>query len=159
MAVKSISSDYTDRKKDISLFQYPDASITGSQTMFVGFGNITRTCTGIQKLAQKYAIILTTNVGSQANFTTFGTPFLYTLQAGISPIDKLAAAQIFNLASYDAVRTLKTYQTRNSGLPADEKIASAKLLNITLQGSTVSFDVLITTEAGSSVDFVIPLPK
>jgi hypothetical protein len=84
---------------------------------------------------------------------------MYTLRAGISPVDQLRAAQVFNLASYDAVKTLKNYQIDHPEMPLDEQIASATLSSITLHGGLASFDVSITTEAGSTIDFVVPLPK
>jgi len=159
MAVSSITPDYTGRKKDISILQYPDAQSNKAQTMSVVFGKNTRFCAGVQKLIQKYAIILLTNITSQENYPEFGTSFLYRLQAGISPVDTLLAAQIFRLASYITVNILKEHQVIDQTIPADERIASASLLSVTLNAGTASFDVSITTETGTDVSFLIPLPK
>lgn len=159
MGIAKISTDYTARKKDINLFELPDASKAAAQTVLPKFGKNARFCAGVQKLIQKYAVILLTNVNSQANYPDFGTDFMYTLRAGISPVDKLRASQIFNLASYDAVSTLKNFQIDHPEIPLDERIASATLSSITLYGGLASFDVSITTEAGSTVDFLVPLPK
>jgi hypothetical protein len=159
MGIANVTTDYTGRKKDINLFELPDATKVDAQTVLPKFGKNARFCAGVQKLIQKYAIILLTNVNSQTNYPDFGTDFMYTLKAGISPVDKLRAAQIFNLASYDAVKTLKNYQIDHPEIPLDERIALAKLSSITLYGGLVSFDVSITTEAGSKIDFLVPLPK
>jgi hypothetical protein len=159
MAVASISSNYTLRKKDISILQYPDASQVGGQTVYPVFGKNGRFCTGVQKLVQRYTIILLTNLTSQPNFPEFGTSLLYTLKGGISPVDQLRAAQIFDLASYDVITTMKVYQSQNSDIPADEKIVRATLTNLSLLGSTVAFEVTIITEAGDNLEFIIPLPK
>jgi len=159
MAVATISSNYTGRRKDISILQYPDASTASTQTMFPVFGKTTRMCAGVQKLVQKYAIILLTNINSQETFPLFGTDFLYPLRAGISPVDNLQATQLFNLASYAAVNTLKRYQIDNPDIPADETITTAELTNISVYGGSASFEVTIKTEAGDTIDFVVPIPK
>jgi len=159
MAIRSTTSDYTGRKRDISIFQYPDATSPEVQTVYPRFGKSARFCAGAQKLVQKYAIILLTNLGSQPKYPDFGTDFLYTLQAGISPTDRILAQQVFHLASYDAVLTLRAYQTDQPDIPPDERITNAVLENIALYGGFVAFDVKINTEAGDSIDFVIPLPK
>lgn len=159
MAIATTSSNYIGRRKDISILQYPDASGVEAQTVFPVFGKTTRMCAGVQKLVQKYAIILLTNINSQENFPTFGADFLYPLQAGISPVDNLQATQIFKLASYNAVNTLKRYQIDNPDIPADETILAAELTNISVYGGAVSFEVTIRTEAGDAIDFVVPIPK
>ena len=74
-------------------------------------------------------------------------------------MDSLLAAQIFNIASYNALNTLKTYQIGKDDIPLDEQIASAELTNISLYGSLAAFDVTIKTEAGDNVEFIVPLPK
>lgn len=157
MGISKITTDYTGRKKDISILQYPDASKQDAQDVSPKFGHVSRFCAGPQKLIQRYTIILLTNLKSQENYPNFGTNFLYTLKAGISPKDKLLARQIFQLASYAAVGTLKNYQSKVN-VPPDESIKSAILTGISLYGSYVSFDVKITTDAGDSVDFLVPLP-
>lgn len=159
MAVASVSSNYTLRRKDISILQYPDPLFVGSQDVYPVFGRNARFCTGAQKLVQRYAIILLTNLTSQEKFPDFGTNLLYTLKAGISPVDQLRAAQIFDLASYDVLTTMKVYQSQNPSIPADEKIARATLTNLSLLGGAVAFEVTIITEAGDNLEFVIPLPK
>jgi hypothetical protein len=159
MAITSISSDYTGRAKDISILQYPDAALIDAQEVLPQFGNNARFCTGIQKILQKYAIILLTNITSQPDYPAFGTDFFYTLQGGISPVDRVMASQIFTLASFAAVSELRKYQTNHPELPDDEKIVRAELLDLDLYGGYVGFSVKVVTAAGDDVNFVIPLPK
>lgn len=158
MAVTGTTSNYVGRKRDISILQYPDALSAGPQTVTPVFGKIARFCTGIQKLAQKYAVILMTNLTSQKNYPEFGTSLLYTLQGGISPTDSLAAAQIFRLASYLTVTSLKEYQVTHPELPLDERIVRAELVKISLYAGSAAFEVSIVTEAGD-LRYVVPLPK
>ena len=159
MAVSSITSDYTGRKKDISILQYPTAQVSEAQTVSIAFGKNTRFCAGVQKLIQKYTVILLTNIGSQESYPDFGTSFLYRLKAGISSVDNLLASQIFRLASYITVNILKEHQTADQTIPADERIASASLIAVSMYGGTAAFEISITTETGTDVSFLIPLPK
>jgi len=152
------STDYSGRQKDISIFQYPDATLEGPQNVDVSFGTRPRFCSGVQKLVQRYAIMLMTNIGSQPFYSDFGTSLLFSLQTGVSPTDKLAAAQLFRLASFDVVVEFKKAQ-RVAVTPPDERIVSADLIDIVLQGGAVSFSVSIKTEAESVLDFLVPLPK
>jgi hypothetical protein len=159
MSVSNITSDYTGRAKDISILQYPDASLVDAQTVLPRFGKHARFCAGVQKLVQRYTIILLTNVTSQPEFPAFGTSLLFTLKSGISPVDKITAGQIFNFASYQAVEVLRAYQSGKQDLPSDEKIVNASLVSVGLYGGYAAFDVKINTEAGESVPFLVPLPK
>jgi phage baseplate assembly protein W len=153
------ATDYTGRKKDISILQYPDAAATGPQPVTPAFGKQARFCAGVQKLVQKYLIVLMTNLSSQVYYPEFGTNLLYTLQAGISPTDRLRAGQLFRLASFETVLTLKSYQVDHPEIPDDERIVAANLVDIVLYGGMASFSVSIVTEAGNSLDFLVPLPK
>jgi len=159
MSIASISSNYTERRRDISIFQYPDASIVDAQTITPAFGHTSRMCAGVQKLVQKYAIILLTNISSQENFPTFGSNFLYPLQTGAIAIDTLTVTQLFKLASYEVVKTLQRYQIEHPEIPDDEKIVTAQLTDLSVAYGAANFSVTITTEAGDAVDFIIPIPK
>lgn len=159
MPVANTSTNYTGRAKDISVFQTPDPSAVGPKEVFIGFGKHAKYCAGVQKLIQRYAIILLSGIASQPNYPEFGTAFMPKLKAGISPTDKLAAMQIFASASYDAVTALRNYQIDHPDMPLDEKIVRAELSSISLYGSAVSFNVLIYTEAGETITFLVPIPK
>jgi hypothetical protein len=159
MPIAGTSTDYTGRKKDISIFQTPDASRVGVQDVSASFGRQAKFCAGVQKLLQRYAILLLSDLGSQPNYPNFGTDFMSTIKAGISPVDNLAAMQIFSSASYDAVLVLREYQTTRPEIPPDERITRAELTGVSLYGSYAAFDVTIYTEAGEVVKFLVPLPK
>lgn len=159
MAVSKTTTDYTGRRKDISIFQYPDTLQIGSQDIAPTFGKNPRFCAGAQKLIQKYAIVLLTNISSQSEYPDFGTNFLYRIQAGIAPKDTLLASQIFYAASHIAVAALQQYQINNPAIPLDERIASAELVSVSLLGGYVAFAVRITTATGDTVPFIIPLPR
>lgn len=159
MPIKNEITDYTGRKKDISILQYPNTTVFDGAEVFPKFGNPSRFCAGVQKLVQRYTILMLTNINSQEYYPEFATDFLWPLQAGIGPTDSIAARQIFTLADYAAVTIIKNYQIENSTLPLDEQLDTTFLRNISLYGSFVSFDVKLTTLAGEDVDFLVPLPK
>jgi hypothetical protein len=159
MPIIKETSDYTGRKKDISILQYPNVTAIDGAEVLPRFGNPSRFCAGVQKLIQRYMILMLTNVNSQDYYPEFATDFLWPLQAGIGPTDNITARQIFTLADYAAVNIIKNYQIDNPDLPLDEQLDFTTLRNISLYGSFVSFDVKLTTLAGEAVDFLVPLPK
>jgi hypothetical protein len=159
MPILKETSDYTGRKKDISILQYPNTEVIDGVEVLPRFGKPSRFCAGVQKLIQRYMILMLTNINSQDYYPDFATDFLWPLQAGIGPTDNIAARQIFTLADYAAVNIIKNYQIDNPDLPLDEQLDFTTLRNISLYGSFVSFDVKLTTLAGEAVDFLVPLPK
>lgn len=159
MPVANIISDYVGRKRDISIMQYPDASIPDTQTVDIEFGKNPRFCAGIQKLVQKYTIVLLTNIGSQQYYPEFGANFLHKLKAGISPVDSIAMSQMFSLANYQTVVLLRAYQIGKPTIPKDERIDNASLKKLVLYGGYAAFDIKILSEAGDTLDFLVPLPK
>jgi hypothetical protein len=158
MPIRNSTTSYVGRKKDISVLQNPDGLIADPQEIALKFGERARFCAGIQKLIQRYAILLLTNIGSQKYYPDFGTDLIYKLQAGISTVDLIGATQLFNLANFEAVNTLLNYQIEDTFSPPDERISSATLSDINIISSSIYFSVTITTEALSSISFVVPLP-
>lgn len=159
MAIAREITDYTGRKKDLSILQYPDIFAIDGKEVLPKFGNPSRFCAGVQKLIQRYTILMLTNINSQDYYPGFGADFLWPLQAGTDPTDSITARQIFTLADYAAVAVIKNYQVDNSDLPLDEQLNFTTLRNISLYGGYVSFDVKLTTLAGEAIDFLVPLPK
>ena len=159
MAISNISYNYVGRKKDISILQAATPLIKDRQIVSPEFGSTVKFCAGVQKLIQKYAIILLTNINSQGNFTEFGTSLIFNLKTGITPIDKISIAQLFSLASYQAVNTLLSYQAENPDIPEDEQISTAYLKDLVISKDSVAFDIAITTVSGNTVPFLIPLPE
>jgi hypothetical protein len=152
-------TDYSGRRRDISILDYPDLSSMDGKEVFPRFGKTSRFCAGTQKLIQRYTVLMLTNVNSQEFYPTFGTDFLWPLQAGISPTSRLQAAQIFFLADYDTVTVIKNYQVDNPDLPEDEQLDYTELVDFVLYNGSVAFSVKLTTLAGNLSNFLIPLPK
>jgi hypothetical protein len=159
MPISSKVTDYSGRKVDISILRTPQPTAVGSHPVSLAFGKNAQLCAGVQKLVQRYAIILLSNIGSQTEYPNFGTRFLLTLQQGLSPVDALRARQIFSLANYTASNIIKNYQITATDLPQDEQLDSSSLIDIVLYAGSASFSVQITTLAGDVIDFLIPLPE
>jgi hypothetical protein len=159
MAIALQTSDYTGRKKDLSILQYPNVTVPDGVEVAPSFGSPSRFCAGVQKLIQRYTVLMLTNVNSQEYYPDFGADFLWPLQSGTDPTDSIVARQIFTLADYATVSVIKNYQIDNPDIPLDEQLDFTTLRSITLYGGYVSFDVKLTTFAGEVVDFLVPLPK
>lgn len=159
MSISLFSYDYTERKRDISIFQNPDFMSSDRQQVALKFGKSAKFCAGVQKLIQQYTIILMTDLGSQPSFLDFGTSLVLTLKRGISPVDKIALTQLFGLANYSVVTKLKNYYAENTDIPEDEQISSAILNDVSVRGSSVFFEIMLTTVAGEQLEFLIPLPE
>jgi hypothetical protein len=153
------STDYTGRKKDMSILDYPNLTAIDGAEVFPRFGKASKFCAGTQKLVQRYTILMLTNIGSQKFYPTAGVDFLWPLQSGISPTSRIEAAQIFSLADYDANRVIRNYQTLNPDIPEDEQLQRTELQNLVLAGGYVAFSVKLVTLAGNDSNFLIPLPK
>lgn len=158
MPIKNITSDYTGRKKDISILQNPDPLLVGAQNVTPSFGSVGRFVAGVQKTIQRYAIILLTNLTSQKFYPEFGTTFISDLSK-YSAVDALQARQLFVMASFSAVSLMQNYQSRHTEIPLDERINSANLIDIIINQQGVYFSISIKTEAGNILDFLLPLPK
>jgi hypothetical protein len=159
MAITKETTNYSGRTVDVSILQYPNSQTVDTQDVFPKFGKPSRFCAGVQKLIQRYVILMMTNVTSQEYYPDSGVSFLWPLQAGVAPLDNIAVQHIFTLADYSAVTTIKTYQTNNPDMPLDEQLANTQLVNVSLGSSYVAFSVKLTTLAGTNIDFLVPLPK
>lgn len=157
MAITGTTTNYSGRKVDIHIFQgvNPDklAAVTPS------FGNISNFCSGIQKLIQRFAIALLTDLGSQKDYPEFGTTLMRTLNNRNLLFNKADLFPIFNFASYKVISEFKDYQAKNSDIPADEKLNTAYLSDIIIANDSVSFKVTIIPVSGNATEFLIPLPK
>ena len=158
MPIKDATTNYSGRTKDISILQYPDPLDVDPQNMLVSFGRVGRFCAGVQKLIQRYTILLLTNLDSQPYYPEFGTNLISSLRNGVSAMDMIGVNQIFNAASYEAVAVIRAAQIYDQDSPPDERIFSAELVNASMLGSAVNFSVKITTESSTAISFILPLP-
>lgn len=157
MPISSTTTNYTQRKKDLHVFQ--NVNPRGTAVTKLEFGKISNFCAGVQKLVQRYAIALLTNQGSQESTESFGTNLLSKLYSRNLHLNKADVFPLFNQASNKVHKEFRRYQSDNPGMPEDEQLRSAKLLGVTITNDGVGLDILITPVSNTPVQFVIPLPK
>lgn len=157
MPISGVSTDYSGRLKDMHIFQ----GVNPSETAIIrpSFGKISNYCTGVQKLVQRYAISLLTELGSQSNYPIFGSDLIATLSGATNAISLPDFYHLFNFANASVVQTFKDYQRVQSGLPDDEKLVSATLLSVNVVNNRVSLRIQIKTANNSAFPFILPLPS
>ncbi len=156
MAIRNIVNDYTSRKKDINL-AYKVNGTAGQKPMDLRFGEISSYVAGIQKLIQRYAVCLFTNVGSQTDYPEFGTDFISQIQ-GCNLRSKQDYKHIFNQANWKVISEFRKYQNANPDQPKDEQLSTATLVSFSSLGGSLTFRVKLISLAGEIVDFLLPLP-
>ena len=117
--------------------------------------------TGIQKAVQRYALLLLTEIGDVHFDATQGVSFLRPILGGniqnrgrFQNLFAVANAEVrTQLNSEDA--KIDTY----GSIPDDERIVNSQLLDfdINFETATVTLRVAITTAAGDSFTFIVPV--
>lgn len=152
----STIADYLDRTIDYFAFR----GVVGVgplqlQQSFAGTSGAGEICTGIQKLVQRFVLELLTEKGTIPYDTDRGCTFLTDAVAGRLQTE-LDVIQTFNLALIDIIRNLQGEEAETD--PTDERFSSARLLGMTLLPGYLSLRVQVTSQAGTSRVFILPLP-
>jgi len=156
MAISKITTDYSDRKKDLHIFQ--GVNPKGTAAITPSFGKISNYCTGIQKLIQRYAICLLTSLGSQPNYPEFGTRLVNQTFNSSLLVNQVDFVLIFGIANTAVIKMFKEFQ-RNNAAPPDEQLASARLKGISVQNGGLVLEITIYPMQSTPVNFILPLPK
>lgn len=137
---------------DILIFQGVESR--GEQKVELMFGNPGSFTTGIQKVSQSFAKLFLTELGSVANDPTMGTDFLSQLRTGFIR-DEATLQSSFQAAVLD----VKNYMSQNEGteVPDDETLEEANLLEWDLRRDFLSLKVQLTTAAGESRVYELPV--
>lgn len=158
MPIRNITTDYSGRSKDINIFPSVSPSKAGAQKVTPSFGKVSSYCAGVQKLIQRYAIALLTVKGSQAAYPNFGTGLVKQLNMS-RLTNQPDLVHAFNFANAAVIGQFRAYQETTTGLPADEQLDTAVLLSVTATANLeVSYRVALYTKAGSTLDFLLPIP-
>lgn len=152
----SVTTDYTGRTVDMLLLQFvsaPEADILVRPDV----SRDPRMTTGVEKLAQRYALLFLTQVGTVKNRESEGSNFLGLLGAGqIYDENTLRSAAA---AANKTVSTQIKVADRNLGTADDEALDTADVTDTSVDRATasVSVTVAITTVAGERYVYTIPL--
>lgn len=145
------TTNYAGRDVDLLIFQ--GLSTQKETRVEMALGN--EVCSGIQKVAQTFAILFLTDKGSQPWDPTRGTNFMSSLRNNRIRDDNMLQAQ-FQFALLDIFDYLEG--RTNDDTPDDEVLTGAELLSWDLRPTSLSIRVKLTTLAGTSRTYVIPAP-
>lgn len=160
MAIKNITSDYSGHPlKDINICYNINPRVV-TQPLVFSFGKVSSYIAGIQKLVQRYAIALLTQLSSQTEYPEFGTELYNTLLMG-RIFNNEDIIHVFNFANMKVIEDFRNYQKQQSGIPLDEQLNTAVLRDVLVDSNngTASFKIYIYTNAGDTVDFLVPVPQ
>ena len=151
------SIDYTGRLVDILIFQ--GVKEAGNQPVDTGFGEAGFVCTGIQKVAQTWAILFMTDYGSVLNKPTRGSSFFPAVRRGRIQVEEDIPAE-FSLAAEQVRRTMELDAVDAPELPSDERLDGANLLDYDLfrEQSLLRLKIRIKSLAGDSRVVFLPVP-
>lgn len=154
------SVDYTGRSVDLFIFQ--GAAPQGEQLITLSFGGETggKVIAGVQKLAQSWALLFLTEIGSVPSQPTRGCTFVTQLRAGAlrdeGNVGAAFAAAVETLAEQFQVAEAAA----SPALPNDEKLQAAELDRFTqnrVQGKLTLY-VRLTSQAGTVHELLVPIP-
>jgi hypothetical protein len=149
------AADYVGRKVDLFLFR--NVAPLGDRLLTPAL--ITETdggllVTGIEKMAQRFLMILGTPMGSMRYLPQVGCLFLAEARAGgwrtASDVSRSFAASL-----QDVKRQMRLVETASD--PDDERLSDAKLLSATLENGVALLRIQLTSLSGTAT-FIAPLP-
>ena len=117
-----------------------------------------RAVTGMQKLAQRYVITLLSSVDKTYGEPGYGTLFWESVVRGILR-SASAASSLFNYSNVLAVNQLIAEDALYPDTPEDERIESARLLDIHVDKNAAStaFVVDLVSRAGEHYVYKVPV--
>jgi hypothetical protein len=137
---------------DLLIFQ--NVKPVGEQLVQLGLGTSGYYTTGVQKVSQSFAIFFMTELGGVVDDPLFGTEFMRKMKAGMIVDESVLQAE-FQIAVLHMLDYLAN--TQLSTTPEDEQLKAAELTDWTLRPGSISIHVRITTAAGTSRVYVMPL--
>jgi len=152
------SVDYSGRTVDLLIFQ--GVAEAGRQPVELGFGDVGKVCTGVQKVAQTWLMLFMTDRGTILNKPTRGSSFFRAVRQGRIRVDSDVRAQ-FAIAADQVRRTMELDAVNASpALPSDERLDRAVLESFALDkgASHLYLKIRITSIAGSSRTIYLPVP-
>lgn len=141
--------------RTIDLLGLNDPKYDGSNVQVeFNTGSRARVVTGVQKAVQRWLYVFLTRQGSVLGDPSLGTKFLDEILNGNSR-DESLVKQSFNSAERTAHDYLAALET--AATPFDERIKQVDLLNYSLIPGRVRITVLVTTQAGTQREVILPI--
>lgn len=149
------TSDYAGRTVDVAAFKgWAPNKNTEVDQVLVGPGDGGQLIAGIEKLLQRFAIELLTEVGSLEYLPDRGSSFMTAARTGYWRTGDDVRSS-FNLALLGVTENLQVEESETD--PSDERFASANLLAVSLLGDAVTMSVEVLSQAGTSFTALLPL--
>lgn len=126
-----------------------------AQPISLSFGP--KTTRGAQAAYQKWLLTFLTSQGTAPGDTSYGTEFLERLK-GLNLGDTESIKGAFNAAAGE-VQNWMADNLQSNTLEPDEYVETAELLRVTASGTTIQLVVRLTTAAGSSAEYIVPLAQ
>jgi hypothetical protein len=153
------SVNYTGRMVDLFIFQ--GAKLKGEQLILPGFdgdsgGKVT---SGIQKLAQTWAILFLTELGSIQYDPEVGSSFVANFRMGLIRDESDVQTEFILAAAQVADQLALVTQLATVPPPNDEILSSAVLSRFTVDSNTgtLALYVRLTSQAGTTHDILVPI--
>lgn len=148
-------ADYANRKYDYLAFR--GVKPLGDQQLRLELYDKTTSgqiATGIQKLAQRWALEFLTELGSMPGLPARGSEFMTDVRLGYlrTQLDAIIA---FNTANLYITRTLRNEEY--AGMPDDERFESATLESVEFLPGYMNLTVKINSVAGDSRAAILPI--
>jgi hypothetical protein len=158
MSTLSSVAAYAGRTVDLLAFRPTPANATPEQLLqsqtLVGPTDGGLLIAGLGKLAQRVMMTLLTPLGSQLYSPALGTQFITDMLSGAwrTPADVM---QSFYSARLDVAQQLQTTEFIND--PLDEQYSGMTLMNVTFGSDTITLQIALTSQAGSTTVFLAPI--
>ena len=150
------SIDFTGRTVDLLIFQ--GVAPFGDNLVRRGYGGETggQLVTGIQKVAQTFAMLFLTQQGTVPRDLEKGTSFLQAMRSGAIQNETDLVAEFGEAV---ALLQQQLINAESAELPLDEQFASAELVDFTIDRlqSSISLDINIRSVAGDELEFFLPV--
>jgi len=153
--------DYSDRLVDVELLQTVQRPTQSVQPLQINITFGQRVVTGMQKLVQRYIVLLLTELEDVHFAPEQGTSFWTDMLRGAAN----NAGQVelaFAFANVDAISQLKLEEASVStfgAIPDDERVDRVQLLSFTVDQATGVLDlqIEITNKTGDAYVYVVPV--
>jgi len=153
------SRSYAGRQVDLEALKHVERTIR-TQRVHPDVNTDPRIVAGIEKAVQRYAILFLTHLGSVKLAPDVGSTLLHDALSGrVSSLAQLGNLYALANSSARAAMRADDEDPGFGSIPDDERVVDTRLVNMDLDyaSRTIRIHVLITTAAGDSFTFIIPV--
>lgn len=152
--------DYANRQVDLELLQSVVVPSNEQEVFITNIGDTPKIVTGVEKAIQRYAVLLLSTLGDIKFAPGQGNTLLISIGGGLVQ-NTGYLNHLFGIGNAQTLRALAADDddTQFGDIAADERIVAAVLLDSSVDYSTgtILLEVGITTGAGDTLSFVVPV--